>query len=212
MPGRSYRLDGLSNALAAMLYISAVTSLIGVLFDPALIIMFLLLLPITVVFLIWFYRARNNAGHLDWRQRWSPGWSIFGWFVPICFLWFPYQIMADIWRAGLPAPQRAKFPFLPAAWWACWCLAWFTGFKHTSLTGFGTATSGGPSGVTVTQGHAYALVFGGTVPSLMFAALAAFLLALIVRQVSAGPVGQPGSVLVPVPWQPGVPAGGSDPS
>jgi hypothetical protein len=204
MPPKSYDLDGLASALAVMLPINAVVSLIGVLFEPALVIMFLLLLPITVVFLIWFYRARQNAGQLDWRQRWSPSMSIFGWFVPICFLWFPFQIMLDIWRASLPGPQRAKFPFLPAAWWACWCLAWFTGYRHT------VASSGANSsaGTTLATSHTDSLVFGGTQLSLVFAAMAAVLLRLIVKQVSDGLVGRVGKLSGAVPWQPGATAAG----
>jgi hypothetical protein len=205
MPARNYDLDGLANALAVMLSISAVISLIGALFGVILIFTFLLLLPTTVVFLIWFYRARQNAGHLDSRQRWSPGWSIFGWFVPICFLWFPYQIMLDIWRAGLQAPQRAKFPFLLAAWWACWCLAWFTGYRRGTLTSYGT--SGSPA-TSFTTTHNYSLDFGGTQLSLAFAAIAAVLLALIVKRVSGGLVGRVGKLSGAVPWQPGAPAGG----
>jgi uncharacterized protein DUF4328 len=179
MPVRSYNLDSLASALVVMLVITAVTSLVGMLFTPILIIMFLLLVPLVVVFLIWFYRARQNAGHLDSQQRWSPPWAVVGWFVPIYFLWFPYQIMADIWRAGHPVSGRAKFRFLPAAWWACCCLAWFTG-----------------------------LVFGGTVPSLVFAAAAAVLLAFIVKRVSDGPVGSVGKLAVQLPWQTGAPASG----
>ena len=167
-----------------LLGVSAATSLIGVLLGPILIIWLLLLLPLAVVFLIWLYGARQNAGYLDWRQRWSPAWSIWGWFVLIWFLWFSYQIMINIWRAGQSAPERAKFPTLPAAWWACWCLAWFTGYRHNVVTNYGTSGTG----TTVTSSHS--LVFGGTVPSLVFAAAAAVLLALIVKQVSAGPVGR----------------------
>jgi hypothetical protein len=206
MPARSYNLDGLASALTVMLGITAVTSLIGTLFTPILIVMFLLLAAILVVFLIWFYRARQNAGQMDWQQRWSPPWAIFGWFVPVCFLWFPYQIMADIWRAGRPSPERAKFPFLLASWWACWCLAWFTGYRSNSYSSY-TFAGQGNSTVT-THGHFYGLFFGGTVPSLVFAAVAAVLLALIVKRVSDGPVGGVGKLSTGVPWQPGAPAPG----
>jgi hypothetical protein len=207
MPPRSYNLDGLASALVAILRVSAAASLVGTLFTPILIIMYLLLLPLVVVFLIWIYRARQNAGYLGWRQRWSPPWAVLGWFVPPCFLWFPYQIMADIWRAGHPAPQRTKFPFLLAGWWACWCLAWFTGYRKYSYSNY---TFGGVGNSTRTfQGNVYSLVFGGTVPSLVFAAAAAVLLALIVRRVSDSPVGGVGKLVVAVPSQPGAQAPGA---
>jgi hypothetical protein len=208
LPTRSYNLESLATALVVMLAIAAVASLIGTLFAPILIVMWLLLLPLLVVFLTWFYRARQNAGQMAWRQRWSPPWAIFGWFVPICFLWFPYQIMADIWRAGHPARERPKFPLLPAAWWACWCLAWFTGYRTTSYSSY---TFGGVGNSTRTfQGHFHSLVFGGTVLSLVFAAAAAVLLALIVKSVSDGPVGGVGRLAVGMPWQPGARASSRD--
>ena len=52
-----------------------------------------------VMFVVWFYRARVNAEGHGWPQRWSPGWAIAGWLVPVVNFWFPFQIMADIWRA-----------------------------------------------------------------------------------------------------------------
>jgi hypothetical protein len=110
--------------------------------------------------------------------------------------------MLDIWRAGLPAPQRAKFPRLLAGWWACWCLAWFTGYRHNTTTGNG---AGGTAGTTT---HSAALVFGGTPASLVFAAIAAVLLALIVKQVTEGVVGRVGKLSGAVPWQPGAAAAG----
>lgn len=199
---RTFGLQGLSTALAVMLGLNAVTALLGIAFAPILIITFLLMAPIVIVFLIWFYRARQNAGRLDWRQRWSPGWAIGSWFVPICFLWFPYQIMADIWRAGLPADKRRQFAYLPAAWWACWCLAWFTGYRSS-----GTVYSGNTTGTTASNGRFIGVFFDGTKLSLMFGAAAAVLLALIVRQVWAGPVGNVGAAPAATGWQPGTTPG-----
>jgi hypothetical protein len=140
-----------------------------------------LMLATTVLFLNWFYRARKNAGLSAWPQRWSPGWAIGSWFLPPVLLWFPYQIMADIWRAGRPAGQRqgASNAMLPGLWWTCWVLAWITAYQHTTQT-----TSNGTS-------SSYALNFGGTRLSAAFAAAAAITLIVIIRKVSAGPVGHP---------------------
>jgi hypothetical protein len=140
-----------------------------------------LMLATVVLFLTWFYRARKNAGLSGWRQRWSPGWAIGSWFLPPVLLWFPYQIMADIWRAGRPTGMgdRPSSGLLPGLWWACWVLAWVTSFQHTTrTTGSGTASS-------------YTLNFGGTPPSAVFAAAAAIMLIVIIRKVSTGPVGHP---------------------
>jgi hypothetical protein len=72
-----------------------------------------------VMFAVWFYRARVNADGHGWPQRRSPSWAIVAWFVPVVNLWFPFQIMVDIWRAGLPAKARANRAILPGIWWAC---------------------------------------------------------------------------------------------
>jgi hypothetical protein len=73
-----------------------------------------------VMFVVWFFRARINAEGHGWRQRWSPGWAIGGWLVPVVNLWFPFQIMVDIWQAGRPDEARANRPILPGLWWTCY--------------------------------------------------------------------------------------------
>jgi hypothetical protein len=91
----------------------------------------LLLLIIIPVFLVWLYHASRNAEDSGYPQRWSPGWAIGGWFVPVIFLWFPYQVVSDIWRAGQAPERRARTPWPVVAWWTCWLLAWVTGFQYT---------------------------------------------------------------------------------
>ena len=131
-----------------------------------------------ILFLNWFYRARKNAGLSTWRQRWSPGWAVGAWFLPPVLAWFPYQIMADIWRAGRLPEQRkgAANAALPGVWWALWVLAWITSFQYQHVES---------GDLTITR---YNLAFAGTTLSAMFAAAAAIVLAIIVRTVSTGPV------------------------
>ena len=118
------------------------------------------MLTTIILFLNWLYRARKNAGMTTWRQRWSPAWTIWAWFLPPVLLWFPYQIMADIWRAGRRPDRRqgAASAALPGVWWALWILAWVTSFQHPA---------------------------------------AAIVLVVIIRKVSAGPVGHPPTPGVP---------------
>lgn len=121
-----------------------------------------------VMFLVWFYRARVNADGHDWPQRRSLGWAFWGWFIPVVNLWFPFQMMVDIWRAGLPAQARANPATLPGIWWAC-CLAFF----------ILQAVAGSPSNPALDM-----LIKTSGV-------LAAIMTTLLVRKVSRGPVGQP---------------------
>lgn len=72
-----------------------------------------------VVFLVWFYRVRCNAGVLNpGGQRRRQGWAIGGWFCPVVNLWFPLQIMVDAVRSA-PAAGR-RLGTLTGWWWALW--------------------------------------------------------------------------------------------
>lgn len=178
-PPADYSLGGLATALTVMLALSAAASLISIGLPVLEVAVILLFLPLIPVFIVWFYQARKNAGGRGWRQRWGPGWAIGAWFVPVIFLWFPYQIMADIWRAGLPASERGRPAWLPIAWWACWLLAWFTGFRYISTT------------ASTFHGFTAGFYLGETIPSKIFGAAAAILLILVIRAVSNEGVGRP---------------------
>jgi hypothetical protein len=83
----------------------------------------LMILAFAVLFVVWFRRARINAERHGYRQRRARGWTFWGWIIPIVSLWFPFQLMGDIWRAGLPAERRGRTAWLPALWWTCWLLS-----------------------------------------------------------------------------------------
>ena len=177
------QLSGLGSAVTISLAVTAVSCVLA--FVPGVgLVLFAAQLSAVVIFLIWFYRARQNADWTGVRQWLARAWAIWGWFVPVIFLWFPVRIMAGLWRASQEPAARTKPMLLLAAWWSCWLLAWFTGYRHiTSITGTSTfqATS-----------HQYGLYLEGTLPSRLFAAVGAVLLIVIVRFVSAGPLGAAG--------------------
>lgn len=122
-----------------------------------------------VMFLVWFYRARVNAEGHGWPQRRSPGWAIVAWFVPVVNFWFPFQIMVDIWRAGLPEQARTNIAILPGIWW-------------TSLLAFFCLLSYVPTG----PAH---LVWYVSMPIHGIGVLAVIMTALLVQKVSSGPIG-----------------------
>ena len=131
---------------------------------------------LSILFVVWFRRARINAERLDYRQRRARGWTFWGWIIPIVSLWFPFQIMGDIWRAGLPPQQRRKTAWLPAVWWTCWLLSGFSFGVRKMSANPGTV----PHIAASTQ-----------TASLCFLAIAGLTLIAIIRTVSAGPVGSP---------------------
>jgi len=76
-----------------------------------------------VVFGIWIYRANFNARELGATgMRFSPGWAVGWYFIPIAFLWKPYQAMKEIWQASKNPLAWQKVPrgsILPW-WWTFW--------------------------------------------------------------------------------------------
>jgi hypothetical protein len=140
------------------------------------------ILVIGIVFVVWFRRARINAEQSSWRQRRARGWTFWGWIVPIVSLWFPFQIMGDIWRAGLPEARRRRTAWLLALWWITWLLS-----EATIST-------------TAMSPHPYSYHFSLPLPrltsgtwtgSMYCLAISALTLIAIIRRVSAGPVGSP---------------------
>lgn len=131
---------------------------------------------LSILFVVWFHRARINAERHGYRQRRARGWAFWGWIVPIVNIWFPFQIMGDIWRAGLPAEQRRKTAWLPALWWTCWLLSGLTY---------------GARAMSASSGPVPDVAADTNVGSLFLLATAGVALIAIIRSISDGPVGLP---------------------
>jgi hypothetical protein len=90
-----------------------------------------------VLFIIWLFRLvsdvdRRRPGTL----RYSTGWAIGGWFVPLLNLVRPKQVVDDAWRSASPASAWATTsPWWIQAWWASWVIAkivfFFSRFQGT---------------------------------------------------------------------------------
>ena len=101
----------------------------GDLARPLAIVQFAIWLASLLLFLAWFYRANANARAMgaDGLMG-SPGLSVAWFFIPIAFLFMPYVVMRDTWKAsesprdwqGQPTPPLVGF------WWAA--------FLATNLT------------------------------------------------------------------------------
>lgn len=90
-----------------------------------------LLIGAAPVFIVWLWNARNNAETIStaWHRR-SRGWIIGSWFVPIVCLWFPYQVVRDVWsataqRAFVDDRQRRRGRVLLAWWWIAFIVSIF---------------------------------------------------------------------------------------
>ena len=76
-----------------------------------------------ILVLVWIHRANHNARQLGAADmRFTPGWAVGWYFVPIAWFWKPYQAMTEIWRASRnPSAWRGEpVPPLLRWWWVLW--------------------------------------------------------------------------------------------
>jgi Domain of unknown function (DUF4328) len=84
-----------------------------------------------VAFVVWLHRAYVNAAQLSSMQmRFTPGWAVGWFFVPIANFYRPFQIVSDLWLAsdrywtwatpdpGSPPSLSRRIPL----WWGLWLL------------------------------------------------------------------------------------------
>lgn len=87
-----------------------------------------------ITFLKWIYRAYKNIQGFDAEGlRFSPGWAVGYYFIPILSLIRPVQVMSEIWRAS---EDPRSWPLRPgswviASWWTLFLL--YTGVTQVSL-------------------------------------------------------------------------------
>jgi hypothetical protein len=83
-----------------------------------------------VLFAMWIYRANYNARQLGAQgMKFSPGWSVGYYFIPLFNLWRPYQAMKEIWKAS-KNPQsweREKRGAILPWWWFSWLITCMLG-------------------------------------------------------------------------------------
>jgi hypothetical protein len=88
----------------------------------------------TVVgFCMWFFRVCANLPSLGiHRPRFTPGWAVGYFFIPVVNLFRPYQVAREAWAATQRGPNDA---WIVTAWWASWIgrtvLGWFVGILGT---------------------------------------------------------------------------------
>jgi hypothetical protein len=91
----------------------------------------LFLLAAFLVVCPWLYASRKfaEAANPAARLARGPAWTWLGWWVPVVFLWFPYQVVRDIRNAVVPAGERRARLGL---WWTCWLLFGLTAYSPAS--------------------------------------------------------------------------------
>lgn len=95
-------------------------------------VMELFLFAVTsVLALKWIHRANFNARQLGAEgMRFTPGWAVGSYFIPIVNLWKPYQAMKEIWKASSSPSnwQGAPSGALLGIWWFLWLLSTFANY------------------------------------------------------------------------------------
>jgi hypothetical protein len=75
-----------------------------------------------VLLLIWLHRVSRNTWRLRPKGlRYTPGWSVGWFFVPIANLVVPYNVLCELWKANGPSDmgewrKTARSPIL-VVWW-----------------------------------------------------------------------------------------------
>jgi Domain of unknown function (DUF4328) len=94
-----------------------------------------------VVFIRWMYAAYRNVDVVaPAERRYSPGWAIGSWFVPILNLFRPKQMINDIWRAGGRDYSDAQPGWLLLGWWLLFLLSsWIVNASARSYINADTA-------------------------------------------------------------------------
>ena len=97
---------------------------------------FVLLVAAGVVFLIWIHRVHRNLPSLHAADlRFTPGWAVGWFFIPIMSLFRPYQVASEIWKASDPkvdttdgtAWKSAATSPIVGWWWALFLISNYLG-------------------------------------------------------------------------------------
>ena len=100
------------------------------------------LLASGIAMIVWLKGAYDNAPALGASAlRYTPGWAIGAWFIPVGNLFIPKQIADDVWRTSdpaLPPHAGAQWMFKPVpammhVWWAAWLAQGVLGFAASAL-------------------------------------------------------------------------------
>jgi len=79
-----------------------------------------------IAFLTWIHRAYRNLPSIGATcLRFSPGWAVAYFFIPILSFFRPYQVVREIWSGSDPAelPESDEAPSPPGIvtwWWTLW--------------------------------------------------------------------------------------------
>lgn len=57
---------------------------------------------LNIILMFWYYRATKNIHSFGAKEVTSPRMAVIWWLIPIAFLWKPYNVAQQIWKASSP--------------------------------------------------------------------------------------------------------------
>lgn len=88
-------------------------------------------IPVIVFFCLRIARAQRNLwDHNIVGLQFTPGWAVGWWFVPIAWLWKPYQVLRELWKGSSASTgagplgdwSTVKVTRILGWYWACWII------------------------------------------------------------------------------------------
>ncbi|WP_338759623.1 DUF4328 domain-containing protein [Bernardetia sp. ABR2-2B] len=91
-----------------------------------------------IFFLMWFRRAYKNIQLIGYETQHKDGWAVGGFFVPVISLYYPYNIITEIWqKMKLTAEGNGIRHYLKGGihgwWWFFWLVS-FIGYYFSFKT------------------------------------------------------------------------------
>src|SRR5205085_6640413 len=84
-----------------------------------------------VIWCIWQHHAQANAVVLSGGGlRFTPGWAVGWWFMPVANLWKPFQTVRELWKASHGGGWRTIATWSLLGWW--WA-TWLAGLLNVQL-------------------------------------------------------------------------------
>lgn len=90
---------------------------------------FITIAALLIISLMWLYRVHKNLPALGVSDlRFSPGWAVASWLIPIVNFYLPYQVVKEIWKASDPSVnpssnlswQKTPTSLILGWWWGFW--------------------------------------------------------------------------------------------
>lgn len=107
------------------------------------ILMLVVTLVTAFIVLKWIYRANRNAHALGRGLDSNPPWAVGWFFIPVAFLWKPFEAMEETWKVShRPEGWKSqRTPGLLRLWWGFWLVGTIAG-NFSFRTGMGASDVG----------------------------------------------------------------------